>query len=113
MDKLSHYQNLVKNFLTEYANLMNSQPVPDLETVLSFDDDHGQYMLLKVGWPQGRRIRHTLLHVAIHNNKIWIEEDLTEDGIATYLLEQGVPNQDIVLAFHPPEMRPFTEFAVT
>ena len=24
----------------------------------------------------------------------------------------GVPREDIVLAFHPPEMRPLTEFAV-
>jgi len=44
--------------------------------------------------------------------KIWIEEDMTEDGIATYFLEQGVPREDIVLAFHPPFMRPLTEFAV-
>jgi hypothetical protein len=44
--------------------------------------------------------------------KIWIEEDMTEDGIATYFLEQGVPREDIVLAFHPPFIRPLTEFAV-
>jgi hypothetical protein len=37
---------------------------------------------------------------------------LTEDGIATDLLEAGVPKEDIVLAFHAPEMRPYTEFAV-
>jgi len=48
----------------------------------------------------------------LHNNKIYIEEDLTEDGIATNLLVAGVPREDIVLAFHPPEMRPYTEFAV-
>ncbi len=41
-----------------------------------------------------------------------IEEDWTEGGIATDLLEAGVPKEDIVLAFHPPKMRPYTEFAV-
>jgi len=44
--------------------------------------------------------------------KIWIEEYMTEEGIATYFLEQGVPRENIVLAFHPPFMRPLTEFAV-
>jgi hypothetical protein len=28
------------------------------------------------------------------------------------LLEAGVPKEDIVLAFHEPEMRQYTEFAV-
>ena len=28
------------------------------------------------------------------------------------LIERGVPTKDIVLAFHPPEMRSYTEFAV-
>lgn len=112
MDKLSRYQDLVKQFLSEYANMMNSQPVADLETVLSFDDQHQQYMLLKVGWPQGRRMRQTLLHISLRHNKIQVEEDLTEAGIAAYLLEQGVPPQDIVLSFQPPQLRPYTEFAV-
>jgi hypothetical protein len=112
MDKLSRYQALVKQFLSNYAALMDSQPIPNLETVLSFDEERGHYMLLKVGWPKSRRIRHTILHITIRNGKIWIEEDLTEEGIATYFLEQGVPKDDIVLGFQPPVMRPFTEFAI-
>jgi len=42
----------------------------------------------------------------------WIEQDWTEKGIATELLESGVPNEDIVLGFRHPERRPLTEFAV-
>ncbi|MBD2413457.1 XisI protein [Nostoc calcicola FACHB-3891] len=40
-----------------------------------------------------------------------MQHDGTEVGIATLLLEQGVPREDIVLAFHSPYMRQFTEFA--
>jgi hypothetical protein len=32
--------------------------------------------------------------------------------IITGLLEAGVPKEDIVLAFHPPEMRALTDLAV-
>ncbi|NEO28302.1 MAG: XisI protein, partial [Kamptonema sp. SIO4C4] len=48
----------------------------------------------------------------IKNEKIYIEEDLTEEGIATELLRENVPKEDIVLAFHDPESRKFTEFAI-
>jgi hypothetical protein len=50
--------------------------------------------------------------VRIKNEKIYIEEDWTEECIATELLREGVPKEDIVLAFHDPETRKFTEFAV-
>ena len=43
--------------------------------------------------------------------KIWIEEDMTEDGLATELVEAGVPKEDIVLAFNPPDRRHLTDYA--
>jgi len=49
--------------------------------------------------------------VRIRDGKFWIEEDWTEDGIATDLVRAGVPKEDIVLAFHEPEMRQYTDFA--
>ena len=111
-DKIKRYQQLTKQYLTNFANLMNNQPVPDLETALSFDDEHQHYLLLKTGWTDQQRTRHILLHVALKNGKIWIEEDWTEEGIATFFLKNGVPREDIVLGFQPPEMRSYTEFAV-
>ena len=49
----------------------------------------------------------------IVRGKIWVEVDETEEGIATQFLRAGVPREDIVLAFHPPELRHLTEFAAT
>lgn len=43
---------------------------------------------------------------------LWIQHDGTEIGIATQLLELGVPADDIVLGFQAPDIRPYTEFAV-
>ena len=112
MDKLTHYQNLIKQGLTDYAELLEkSTPKISFDVVLAFDDQHHQYLLRELGWTEDNRIRQTRLHVTIKNNKIWIEEDWTEEGIATYFLEQGVPPDDIVLGFQPPQMRPYTEFA--
>ncbi|MFN6539298.1 MAG: element excision factor XisI family protein [Nostoc sp. EkiNYC01] len=52
------------------------------------------------------------MHLDIKNEKIWIQHDGTEGGIADELTNRGVPKQDIVLAFHSPFKRQFTEFAV-
>jgi hypothetical protein len=69
------------------------------------------YLLMKMGWYQDNRIKSNVIHVRLKDGKIWIEEDRTEDGIATDLLQAGVSCEDIVLAFHPPRLRQFTEFA--
>jgi hypothetical protein len=50
--------------------------------------------------------------VDIRNGKIWIQHDGTEEGIANRLIASGVPKEDIVLGFHSPFMRQYTEFAV-
>ena len=92
---------------------MNESPTQNLDAELLLDDTHDNYMLFSVGWPpEGRRIHSPTLYIRIRNGKFWIEEDWTEEGIATHLVEAGVPKSDIVLAFHAPKMRPHTEFAV-
>ncbi|MBC1222102.1 XisI protein [Nostoc sp. UCD121] len=111
MDKLSKYRNIIKNILIEYDRLCNSSPDEDLESLLALDDERDQYLWFQIGWQKDRRIKGITVHIRIKNHKIWIEEDWTEEGIATELLNAGVPQSDIVLAFHPPSDRALTEFA--
>lgn len=112
MDRVITYRTLLKELLSQHAERMNRHPQPNEETEVAFDEQRDQYMLLRVGWtPKGRTFVPTL-YARLRNGKIWIENDWTEDGLATELLDRGVPEDDIVLAFHPPEMRQYTEFAV-
>ena len=69
-------------------------------------------MLFRSDWWQDERVRNATLYVRLHNGKIWIEEDWTEEGLATDLLRAGVLNNQIVLAFHHPTIRPLSQFAV-
>lgn len=112
MDKIDHYRTLIKNILTEYDQLVNNPPTPEIETILAFDDEHNQYLWFQVGWTKKERVRGITIHIQIKNHKIWIEEDWTEEGIANDLVNAGVPRSDIVLGFHPPEVRYHTDFAV-
>ncbi|MBM3242044.1 XisI protein [Candidatus Poribacteria bacterium] len=101
-----------QRLLSEFSAWANRTPSPNHETICVFDEERDHYVLLNVAWAQYRCVRSAQVFVRLRNGKIWVEEDWTENGIATDLLEEGVPKDDIVLAFHPLERRPFTEFAV-
>ena len=112
MDQLTSYRELVKELLQDQAEQMERSPQPVIETQLSFDELRDNYLLLNVGWTKQGRMLIPAIYMRLHNEKIWVENDWTEAGIVDALIDRGVPLDDIVLGFHPPEMRSYTEFAV-
>lgn len=105
------YRQYIQQLLTERADRANPQGQwPEYEVQTLFDQERDHYQLLYVGWRGNRRDFGCILHLDIKNGKIWIQHDGTEEGIANQLLALGVPHQDIVLAFHEPEVRQFTDF---
>lgn len=112
MDKLMNYRQLIKTILTERADFDTRVAPQSLETHAIIDEINDRYLLLRAGWYNKTRIRSVIIYLRLENGKIWVEEDWTEEGVTATLLNAGVPKEDIVLAFHPPEKRPFTEFAV-
>ena len=111
MDKLTHYRQIIKQVLSQYVEFEQQAPSPGVERFVIADEQNDHYLLFSLGWENRQRVRNLRVYVRLRNDKIWIEHDLTEEGIATDLLREGVPKEDIVLAFHAPEMRSFTEFA--
>jgi hypothetical protein len=109
MEKMTQYRELVKRLLQERAHLSSSFSQPGIEKLLLTDDEHGQYMMLKLGWDNGARVQWITVYVRVKAGKIWIEQDLTEEGIGNAFLQAGVPREDIVAAFHDPELRQYTE----
>ncbi|MBA4183414.1 MAG: XisI protein [Acidobacteria bacterium] len=110
MDKLENYRNIIERILNEYAAIPFAYGEIDSEAV--FDRANDRYLLMTVGWENERRVHSCLVHVDIIDGKFWIQRDGTEDGIAAELENAGVSKSDIVLAFHEPELRKFTEYAV-
>ena len=102
----------MKNILPEHDHLANRSARKKYPTCLIFDEVHDHYLWMSIDWVNQKRINNTHVHVRIKNEKVYIEEDWTEDGIANELLTEGIPKSDIVLAFHDPETRKLTEFAV-
>jgi hypothetical protein len=103
------YAAIIKQILLNYAQY---KPVyGDIETSVSFDDEHGNYALLQAGWDGDDYLHGAVAHIRLRDGKIWIHYDGTEAGIATELVEAGVPKKAIVLGFRHPKIRAFTEFA--
>jgi hypothetical protein len=106
-----HYRTLIQEVLAEYGSYHIPFGVEsEMETIFDTVRDH--YQLVGTGWRGSERNYGTLIHLDLKGEKIWIQYDGTEVGIANELVERGVPKEDIVLAFHAPYKRPLTGFAV-
>lgn len=110
MEKLERHRQIVKKILTEYSKIKSSYG--EVKVYTSFDKTGDRYQVIRAGWHGHRRIYGTSIHIDLKGDKMWIQYDGTEIGIANKLLENNVSKQDIVLAFHEPRARQFTEFAV-
>lgn len=111
MDSITmQYEPIIKQVFNDYINFIGQTNEIQLEAIT--DSEHQRYLLVEIGWQNGRRIYGTLLHIDIIDNKLWIQHDGTENGIANELVALGIAKQHIVLAFKPIERRKITEFAI-
>ncbi|AFZ12041.1 XisI protein [Crinalium epipsammum PCC 9333] len=110
MDNLESYRYIIQSLLTDYAAIPIANGKIDCYTVFDTKQDH--YMVMNVGWDGHRRVYGCVLHLDIKEGKIWIEQNMTEMRVAQELVEQGVPQDDIILGFQAPQMREYTGYGV-
>lgn len=97
--------------LQDYLEFLGDDP--ETQSQLVIDEVRDRYLFVEVGWHHSRRLYGTLIHIDIINEKIWIQQDGTEDGIANELVALGISPQQIVLAYKTLERRKITDFAVS
>lgn len=110
MEKLTHYRQIIQSVLIPYTEIPYSHG--DLICKPIFDEPHDSYLLMTLGWDRKTRVHGCLIHLDLINGKIWVQRDETEDGVTRDLVAAGIPPSDIVLAFHPIDVRPHTGYAV-
>ena len=103
MDKLTNFSEIIYPILKEYADI--PYRYQNLKHKLIISDDKKDYLLITIGCENDVKVHGCLVHLEIIDNKIWIHRDGLEDGIANDLVRAGIPKSDIVLAFHPPDVR--------
>ena len=104
-----NYSQLIQDILNNHSA---NDVANGTEVQLLFDAERHHYQVLNIGWKEQQRIYGVIIHVDIKDKKILIQRDGTEIGIANELIPAGVSKEDIVLRFHAPYKREFTDFAV-
>ncbi len=110
MDATERDRDTIESILIEYTKIPYSHG--DFWTEAVFDRTRDRYVLMNVGWDNKKRVHYCLVHIDIINGKLWIQCDGLEHGVASELLEAGIPRDRIVLAFKSLERRRLTDFAV-
>lgn len=110
MGSLTKVREAVERVLSVYTKIPYAHG--ELRCEALFDREHDRYALITLGWNAGKRVHFALVHLDIVDGKVWIEKDHTEDGVAEELVAAGIPRSQIVLAFHAPETRQYTDYAV-
>jgi len=100
---VAQYPEVVRSIIEEYAALKPTYGEVEVETI--FDERRGHYELVYAGWNDQRRIHGAVIHIDVRGDRVWIQHDGTSTGVANDLIARGVPEEHIVLAFHPPEAR--------
>ena len=95
MEKLN-YSELVQNIIK--AHLVNLKD-DENEVQLIIDLERHHYILMLVGWYNQRREYGSLIYIDIKDEKIWIQSDGTEVGVANELVEAGVRQNEYSFGF--------------
>lgn len=111
MDTQLKYQEIIKSILQKHANY-RAALIDGYDSRVIFDDERGHYLVLDIGWNGDNYLHNTPIHLDLIDDKIWIQYDDTEEGVATDLIEAGIPKENIVLGFRHPKIRQHTGFAV-
>lgn len=112
MGKSINYKNVVKSIIEEIGAMSGSNS--EIATQIVTDDIHGHYILFSTGWQNKGRIYGPFVHIDVtEDGKVWLQHDGTNLVIADLLEERGIPKEDIVLAFHAPQRRALTGYAVS
>jgi hypothetical protein len=109
MDRLNHYRQSIRQLLNQYATAWQEK---DIETQLIFDSERDHYLLLRVGWEGDKRVNYAVLQFDIKDDKIWIQENTTDIEIDKELEEMGISKKEIVVGFHHPSMREYSDYAI-
>lgn len=108
--KLKKYESAIISILNKYAKIKYANVVGGNQLVI--DSKHHQYQVITIGWEGDQFVHDCPMHFAIIDNKIWIQQNMTEWEVGEMLEESGVPKSDIVVGFLSPDLRPYTKYAV-
>lgn len=112
MERVNILQKAIIAAYEDYAAYLRGTNYSTVDYQLILDEKNQHYQLVAVGWEQDNRIFYIIFQADIIGDKIWIQEDNTEEGLAALLEEKGIEKKEVVLAYFPEYHRKYTDYAV-
>ena len=109
MDRLNYYRQGIYNFLDKYVGVWKEEGI---ETQLVIDSERDHYMLIRIGWEGNKRINYAVFQFDIKDDKIWVQENTTDVEIDREFEEMGISKKELVIGFHHPSMREYSDYAI-
>jgi XisI protein len=106
--KLNQAKRIIREVLQELVG-KDSRGIIHYDAI--FDDEHGRYQVLAIGFEGLRQVIHPLAYLEIKDGLIWLHADNTDYGIAEELERRGINKDQIVLGFQPASVRQYTDYA--
>lgn len=110
MATVAEYRERIQKLLADYQKAPFLQEGVETQLIVDTQNDH--YQLVNVGWENDRRVYGVAIHIDIKGDKIWLQQNLTDQLVAEDLVEMGIPKDRIILGFQPVYMRKHTDFAI-
>lgn len=107
MDKVEKYSGILNSLFLNKA----TQRLAGMEEVRPhpiIDRERKEYVLMWIGWAGDEYVHGIMFHVQIVADKIVIYKDNTDIDLKTFLQEQGVEQNDIIVEAFRKEMELYT-----
>jgi hypothetical protein len=109
-NKIKRYESAIIGILNEYAKIKYANIQGGNQLII--DKNNHQYQVVTIGWEDNQFVHDCPMHFAIIDNKVWIQQNMTEWEVGEMLEESGIPKSDIVIGFLSPDLRPYSKYAV-
>jgi hypothetical protein len=110
VDRTHDLEAAILRVLSEFRDYVNGGNGTPVQLIADKETKH--YQLVMIGWEHKKRHFGVLVHFSIQNHKAYLEYNGTEEDFAVELEKLGVQKNEIVVAFHSPYMRQFTDYAL-
>ena len=104
MDKSVKYQEIIVNFLNEYAD-RKLTGWTDAKNMVVADAKNHHYLLMRLGWNRGKFYNYPVFHFDIVGDKIWVLSNQTDLPLDEELEELGIAKKDIVWGYEKTSTR--------
>ncbi len=96
MDKIKKYQKIVEQVLNSKIGFP-TEDFPNIKDILLISKDKMHYLQLTFGWDKEEYNHYPAYHIEVtRDGKIYIHQNRTDVLIDELLMEQGVPEIDIL-----------------